>query len=95
MLMKRLLAVAALGLMMTGPAFAQGYPPIPPPRAEAVPPPPGTNYVWEGGHWRWTGAQYVWAPGHYVIRRASYHEWVPGHWRDRYGRWVWVPAHWR
>jgi hypothetical protein len=93
--MKKLLAVSALGLMMAAPAFAQPYPPVPPPRAEMVPPPPGAQYAWEGGHWHWNGAQYAWVPGHYVVRRAGWHNWVPGHWADRGGRWVWVPAHWQ
>jgi hypothetical protein len=93
--MKTLLAAAAFGLLVTGTALAQPYPAVPPPQVENVPPPPGTNYVWQGGHWQWNGANYGWVPGHYVIRRAGWHQWVPGHWANRYGRWVWVPAHWQ
>jgi hypothetical protein len=77
------------------PAFAQGYPPIPPPRVEVVPVAPGARYVWEPGHWVWNGRAYVWIGGHYVIRRAAYHEYVPGHWGVRFGRPVWIEPFWR
>jgi hypothetical protein len=96
---RRLLLGGVLGLAVAGPAMAQPpmpYGPVPPPRYEAVPPPPGDRYVWEPGHWHWNGAHYVWFPGHYVIRQTRYHHWAEGRWvwSPREGRWVWVPAHW-
>ena len=73
-------------------ASAQPYPPVPPPRYEAVPVAPGPAYAWRAGGWRWDGRGYAWVPGAYVVRQAGYHHWVPGHW-GRFGRWI--PAHWR
>jgi hypothetical protein len=96
---RRLLLGGVLGLAVAAPALAQPplpYGPVPPPRHEAVPPPPGTRYVWEPGHWHWDGVRYVWFGGHYVIREARYHHWVEGRWvwSPPAGRWVWRPAHW-
>jgi hypothetical protein len=97
--MKRALTIGFLTLGLAGPALAQPpmpYGPIPPPRYEAVPPPPGGAYIWEPGHWHWTGVQYVWIRGHYVIRQAHYHHWMEGHWAwsPQANQWVWQPAHW-
>jgi hypothetical protein len=87
---------AALGSAAFAPsAFAQGYPPLPPPRVEVLPPPPGARYIWQPGHWVWNGRAYAWIGGRYIIRRAAYREYVPGHWADRYGRPVWVQPYWR
>ncbi len=90
------LAAMPLGVAMPlGAAFAQpAYPPLPPPRVERVPPPPGGAYIWEPGHWQWDGVRYAWEPGHYIARRAEYRRWEPGHWAARGGAWVWVPPHW-
>ncbi|MBW4024316.1 MAG: BcpO-related WXXGXW repeat protein [Proteobacteria bacterium] len=85
---------AGFAIDASSPADAQGYPPIPPPRYEAVPPPPGVRYAWQPGHWRWNGFRYVWFPGRYVPRGPRYAHFVPGHWARRYGQWVWVPQHW-
>ena len=73
-----------------------GYAPIPPLRAEMVPPPPGGRMIWEPGHWHWDGYRYVWRGGHYVERRPHYGHYAEGHWRwnPRQGRYVWMPAHW-
>ena len=101
--MKRWLLPGLLALPLLGSvaprASAQPplpYPPVPEPREEVIPPPPGDRYVWEPGHWHWNGAQYAWAPGHYVIRGPGYGRYVPGHWgwSAPQGRWVWHPAHW-
>ncbi len=84
------------GPMSAGSALAQpAYAPIPPPRAEVVPPPPGGHAVWVPGHWRWNGVRYVWLRGRYLIRPARYTAWEPEHWALRGGVWVWVPGHWR
>ncbi len=91
-------SLGALALLagLAGPALAQpAYAPLPPPRPENVPPPPGSQYIWVAGHWHWNGAQYVWKRGHYVLRPARYSAWVPEHWAMRGGAWVWVPGHWR
>ncbi len=91
-----LAAAAVTGSVAFGgvaPAEAQPYPPLPPPRYEALPPPPGGAYIWQPGHWRWNGYQYVWFPGRY-IPRGPYAHFVPGHWALRYGQWVWIPQHW-
>lgn len=98
--MKHVLASAlAVGLVFagTGVASAQpAYPPIPPPRVERIPPPPHGRYVWEPGHWQWTGARYTWIAGRYVPRRVRAGHYVPGHWQfsPRENRYVWRPAHW-
>jgi hypothetical protein len=89
------LLALALTTGLAGAAMAQPYPPVPPPRAEQMPPPPGTRYAWEPGHWHWNGAAYVWFGGHYVVRRAHWGVYEPGRWVLRGGGWVWVPAHWR
>lgn len=98
--MKRVLAsVLAFGLVFAGAETASAqrpYPPIPPPRYERIPPPPGGRFMWEPGHWHWTGAQYAWIPGRYVPRHPHRGHYVPGHWQfsPRAGQYVWRPAHW-
>jgi hypothetical protein len=90
-------ALAAVLLLAggVGVANAQSYAPIPPPRYEAVPPPPpGPRSVWEPGHWRWDGHAYVWIGGRYVGYRPNYHHYVHGGWVRRGPGWVWIPAHW-
>ncbi|MBB2204386.1 YXWGXW repeat-containing protein [Gluconacetobacter takamatsuzukensis] len=101
------LGVVAGGAMAVGdaaPAQAQAYrygpvtpgwapPPMPPPRAEIVPPPrPG--WVWVGGGWDWTNGGYAWVPGRYV-RGGRRGGWGPGRWMQRGPRWVWVRPGWR
>ena len=91
-------ALTALALVagLAGPVSAQpAYAPLPPPRAEVVPPPPGTRYVWAPGHWQWNGVRYVWVGGRYLVRPVRYTAWVPPHWALRGGAWVWLPGHWR
>ena len=96
--MSRCVASAALlGLLALGGCVVESvnpYPVLPPPRVEAVPPPPSAVVVWEPGHYHWNGVGYVWIPGHYVTRMAGMHRWVHGHWANRGGPWVWVPGHW-
>ena len=94
-----ILTLAIAGLGLTDLALAQPPQPngpVPPPRYEPVPPPPGDRYVWEPGHWHWTGAQYVWFRGEYVIRQGGFHAWVVGRWvwSPQAEHWVWRPAHW-
>ena len=96
----RLRAALAAVLLVSSTALATAqpvayppnpYPPPPPPRAEVV---PGARhgYVWEPGHYRWTGSAYVWVPGRWIGHRHG--RWVEGHWAFRYGAWHWVPGHW-
>jgi len=98
---RSILSALALAAGLAGPILAAqagaqpAYPPVPPPRAEVVPPPPGTRYVWEPGGWFWDGARYVWHGGRYVTRAAGWSHWVPAHWVMRGGAWAWVPGHWR
>lgn len=106
--MRRLLVAATLIVAAVGSAGAQpppsgypgyrpppGYAPIPSPRNEYVPPPPGPRMIWESGHWHWDGYQYVWIGGRYVPGRPHYREYMPGRWVMGGAGWVWVPAHWR
>jgi hypothetical protein len=92
------LAFAALMLTAgtVGMAQAQPYAPVPPPRYEAVPPPPpGPRAVWEPGHWQWDGRAYAWMGGRYIAYRPHHEHYMPGGWVRRGGGYVWVPAHWR
>ncbi len=90
--------IALAGLAgATGPVHAQPpYPPVPPPRYQAPPPPLGPHQAWVPGHWQWNGMRYVWIAPHAVHRGPHWHRWVPGHWAwaPRAHRWVWRPAHW-
>lgn len=91
------LAVAsAIAVGGSGIAWAQDYPPVPPPMVEAAPPAPpvGGTYIWEPGHWQWTGTTYAWVGGHYVVREPAWRAFVPGHWENTGAAWVWVPGHW-
>ena len=68
----------------------------PPAIFEPVPPSPGVEYFWIGGHWHWVGG-WVWVRGHYD-RHPHYHPgagWEAGHWDRRGGAWVWHEGHWR
>ncbi len=97
--MKWFLVGAGIILIGIGSANAQpppNYAPIPAPRYEQVPPPPGRHVIWEPGHWHWDGYRYGWIPGHYIERHEWHGRYVEGHWRwsPREGRYVWEPSHW-
>lgn len=71
----------------------------PAPNAEQIPPPPAAapaNYfVWEGGHWHWTGIDFIWIPGHYLEAPYQHAVWVHGGWNyDGNLYWTWTPGHW-
>ena len=94
----RLALLTGVLLLSAAPAFAQPYPyypPVPPPRYEAVPVAPPGAVIWQPGHWQWNGRRYVWIGGRYVQRSPHYARYAPGHWVRRGGAWVWAPAHWR
>ena len=66
----------------------------PPDRVEIIGPPPGSQYLWVDGYWRWGGASYDWVPGRWVVVQQG-QQWQPGRWRhNRYG-WFYVQGHWR
>ena len=69
-------------------------PPPPPAEVEVVPPSPGVEYVWIGGHQRWTGQRYVWERGHYDRRPNRNARFVRAHWEHRGRATVWVDGHW-
>ncbi|ACI50243.1 conserved hypothetical protein [Gluconacetobacter diazotrophicus PA1 5] len=97
------LAGGALTTYDASPALAQPYrygpvtpgwapPPMPPPRAEVVPP-PRRGWVWQQGGWDWGNGGYVWVPGRYV-RYGRHGGWGAGRWEQRGPRWVWVRPGW-
>ncbi|MGH6881269.1 hypothetical protein [Hypericibacter sp.] len=72
----------------------------PAPQAEteaALPQGPAGYFVWDPGHWHWTGADFVWIGGHYVERPYRGSTWVPGEWAQDKDKTVWIytPGHWR
>ena len=70
----------------------------PPLSAETVPPPPpgpANYFVWEPGHWHWTGQGFIWISGHYLETPYQSGVWVHGGWTSNGGlSWTWTPGHW-
>jgi hypothetical protein len=70
----------------------------PPAKAESVPPVPAAQtpeyFIWEPGHWHWTGQGYVWIPGSYIERPYPSAVWVHGGWTENGLTWTWTPGHW-
>ena len=70
----------------------------PPPKGlEDIPPAPGSNFAWVGGHWRWRehDGDFEWVHGRWAKPPGGAHEWVPGSWSyDQYG-WYYLEGHWR
>ncbi len=63
---------------------------------ENMPPAPGPEFFWIGGHWHWSGG-WVWVRGYYG-RHPHFHPgggWEPGRWDHRGGSWVWHDGRWR
>jgi|GEM_PF-507383 len=92
---KGVLSLIAVLAVLPSTSFAQTIiiqnepPPI---RTEMVPVArPG--YVWDHGHWAWTGREYQWIPGHWQpeMRGAR---WEPGHWSSHGREWHWDEGHW-
>ena len=72
------------------------HPPVPPLRAEQVPPPPraSVTLIWRPGHYDWNGFEYTWIAGQWIDRGGRNSLWQDGYWRQVSGRSVWVPARW-
>jgi hypothetical protein len=73
-------------------------PPAPQPEVVApLPQGPAGYFVWDPGHWHWTGQDFVWIDGHYVERPYRGSTWVPGLWAPDKSKteWIWTPGHWR
>lgn len=57
--------------------------------------PPGPEYVWVGGFYRWTGIEYVWVGGRYERPPRPRAVWVPGRWVHGRRGWYFVDGRWR
>lgn len=69
----------------------------PAPRQEIIVAAPGPReqFVWDPGHWRWTGHDYDWVPGRWIKRPRPHAQWIPAHWTQRRGGWVLIDGRWR
>jgi hypothetical protein len=65
----------------------------PPPRVQHAPP-PRDGYVWDGGHWAWSGTAYYWVDGGWVVQRRRL-ERIADQWEQVGDKWHFVPAHWQ
>ena len=66
----------------------------PPPKQEAMGPPPSVTYVWTPGYWTYHNDSWVWVPGEWQAPPAAGSTWVAGHWDKVAGGWVYTPGHW-
>ena len=84
-----------IGSVQDSPVTA-GPGPMPPPRAERIPPRPrqAERLVWEPGHYLKDEVGYTWHPGHYVTRTPPHLRFVRGHWERRGAGWIWTPGRW-
>src|SRR5947209_830530 len=94
LIMNRGMALVAIVLSACTPV--SGYPPVPVPRAEAVPNPPSSPVplIWRPGHYEWDGTSYAWVPGAWVDRAGHGTLWQDGYWRREGARYIWIPPHW-
>ncbi len=67
--------------------------PPPAPRVEAIAPPPGADFVWINGHWRFDHGQYVWESGRWERHHRGEH-WLAAHWVQRGPGWQYVAGRW-
>lgn len=68
--------------------------------------PPGPDWGWVAGHWKWEGHDWAWVHGRWVhqavppmpaliveqvtVAPSPHHYWVPGHWVWRFDASGWV-----
>ncbi|WP_206245394.1 YXWGXW repeat-containing protein [Novosphingobium terrae] len=105
--MKRILALAALGLAcgsagMASPAMAQVsfnisvnlMPPALP--VYDQPPIPGPDYIWIPGTWAWDDyvQDYYWIPGTWVLAPRPGLLWTPSWWGWQDGAYLYHPGYW-
>src|SRR5690242_19824149 len=67
----------------------------PAPAVVAAVPAPGPGYVWQTGHYVWTGRAYQWRPGDCVRPPYRGAVWVPARWAHERHGWYFVPGSWR
>ena len=53
------------------------------------------NYIWVGGHWKWSDfyREYIWIKGQW-IRERSGHYWVSGFWEVSLDGFIWIEGYW-
>lgn len=89
------LAVGGCVVSPYGDVYDDGFVSVapPPPRFEAVGPPPYPGWFWIGGNWGWSGNRYVWNRGHWSSPRRGY-AWVPQRWDRGRSGWRSRRGHW-
>jgi hypothetical protein len=97
-------AVLALSACVVTPPSVRFTPPAvvmmapiapPPPRVEVIAAPPGHEYFWVYGHWRWDGREHQWQDGHWEKHHEHEH-WVNSRWsQGERGQWQLQEGHWR
>lgn len=80
--------------------------PVPAPIREDRGNPPGADWGWVPGHWKWEGHDWAWVHGRWVqqvvppmpaviveqiaVAPSPHHVWIPGHWVWRFDRGAWL-----
>src|SRR5215471_18092219 len=97
--MRAMLGALLLTSVAAAPALAQArfYVGFGPPAAviERPVPPPGPNFVWTPGYYRWDGADYNWQRGRWVRPPRHGERWVPSRWDHNRNGWYFVDGRWR
>jgi hypothetical protein len=65
----------------------------PPPERVEHAPAPRDGYVWNQGHWEWSGHSYAWVAGTWIVARPKAH-WVADHWNQVGDQWHYLAGHW-
>ena len=65
----------------------------PPPDKTEHAPAARDGYVWNQGHWEWTGHSYAWVAGTWIASRPKA-RWVADHWDEVGTQWHFVAGHW-
>ncbi|HEX4343484.1 MAG TPA: glycine zipper domain-containing protein [Verrucomicrobiae bacterium] len=79
-------------LVPPAPVVVSAPPPAPPVQTVVIS--PGSDYVWVGGEWVWSG-RWVWAPGHWGYPPYPHAVWVVGSWNRGPRGWYRAPGYWR